>query len=391
MTSFDRSVNRRNTNTEKWDGMIDKYGREDLIPLWIADMDFEVSKEISEKVERRAAHRVYGYAYCTKEYYDAIISWMDRRHNWQVKEEWITYTPGVISAISFALDALTQPGDNVIIQTPIYDPFYSVIEDNGCHVNENPLIFKDGVYSIDFDDLESRINDRTKVMLICSPHNPIGRVWTEEELRRLGEIAIRHDIKIICDEIHSEMIYKNYKHTSIGTLGREIEDRSVVCTSPTKAFNIAGLQVANLIIANEDMRKRVRQVIDKNHFVRPSIFGVEGLIAAYNDSEYWLEEVKEYIESNKDYFIEYVENRIPEISVVEPGGTYVLWVDFSGLGMTREELSNFLLEDCRLATIDGAVFGQEGELFERINIACPRETIEEALRRIEDGVRKRRI
>lgn len=390
MNKFDKIVNRKNTNTEKWDGMVAKYGREDLLPLWIADMDFQVAQEISDKVEKRAAHQVYGYGYCTDEYYGAVIDWMERRHGWRVDKEWITYTPGIISAISFAIDALTSPGDNVLVQTPIYDPFYSIIEDNGCHINENPLIFEDGVYSIDFEDLEARIDDRTKLMLICSPHNPIGRVWTEEELGRLAQICLRHDIIMVCDEIHSEIIYQGYSHTSLATLGREIEDRSIICTSPTKAFNIAGLQVANLIIANEEIRSRVREVIGKNHFVRPSIFGVEGLIGAYNEAEYWLDEVRDYIEGNKDYFMDYVDRRLPAIRVTEPGGTYVLWVDFSGLGMDQEELNRFLLEDCRLAVIDGGLFGDQGQLFQRINIACPRSYLVEALERIEEGLSKRR-
>lgn len=386
MNRFDKIVNRKNTNTEKWDGMESKYGREDLLPLWIADMDFEVSKEISEKVENRASHKVYGYAYCTDEYYDAVINWMDRKHNWAVKKEWITYTPGIISAISFAIDGLTSPGDNIILQTPAYDPFYSIIRDNGCHVKENPLIFENGRYEIDFDDLEKKIDDKTKIILICSPHNPIGRVWTREELERIIDIALKNDLIIISDEIHSEIIFEGYKHTSLATLSKEIENKCVICTSPTKAFNIAGLQVANLIIPNEDIRNKVRQVIDKNHFIRPSIFGVEGLIAAYNDSEYWLEEVTEYIEANRKIFVKYLEENIPEIKIVEAGGTYVLWADFSGLGMDVEELNNFLQEDCRLAFIDGSIFGDQGKLFQRINIACPRERIDEALKRLEEGL-----
>ena len=390
MNKFDKVVDRKNTNTEKWDGMERKYNREDLLPLWIADMDFEVSKEISEKVEKRARHNVYGYAYCTDEYYDAIIDWMDRKHDWKVEKEWITYTPGIISAISFSIDALTNPGDNIIVQTPVYDPFYTVIEDNGCHIKENPLIFKDGRYTMDFDDLESKIDERTKLMLLCSPHNPIGRVWTKEELERVVEICLEHDIKIICDEIHSEIIFDGFEHTNLATLSKEVEDNCIICTSPTKAFNIAGLQVANLIIANEDIRDRVRQVINKNHFVRPSIFGVEGLIAAYNESEYWLDEVTEYIEGNKDYFIDYLDKNIDGIEVVRPEGSYVLWVDFSKLGMNEEELNRFLLEECRLATIDGGLFGDAGRLFQRINIACPRSYLTEALDRIKEGLEKRK-
>ncbi len=387
LNRFDKLVDRKNTNTEKWDGMKAKYNREDLLPLWIADMDFEVAEEISKRVEERAKHNVYGYAYCTDEYYNSIINWMERKHDWKVEKDWIMYTPGVISAVSFVIDGLTKPGDNIILQTPAYDPFYSIIEDHGCEVKDNPLILKDERYEIDFEDMENKIDENTKIILICSPHNPLGRVWTKEELEKISEIALKYNLMVISDEIHSEIIFDGHKHTTFATLSKEMENNCIICTSPTKAFNIAGLQVANLIIANEEIRNNVQKIIDKNHFIRPSIFGVESLMAAYDESEYWLEEVTEYIETNKNYFIDYLKKNIPEINVVEPGGSYLLWTDFSGLNLNLDELNTFLTDDCKLAFIDGQIFGKKGELFQRINIACPKSRLEEVLRRLDEGVK----
>ena len=382
-------ANRLGTKAEKWDGMDRKYFRDDLLPLWIADMDFKVAKPISDAIVKRAEHEVYGYGICDDDYYDALINWMERKHNWKLEKDWILYTNGVISAISFAIDAITEPGDRIMIQTPVYDPFYTIIEDNDCEVVENPLIYEDGEYSIDFNDFEEKAKSGVKIFLLCSPHNPIGRVWTKEELTKLTDICLENNITIISDEIHSEIIFKENRHTNLATISKEVENNSIICTSPTKAFNIAGLQVANIIVKNEDIREKIEHVIEKNHFIRPSIFGVEGLIAAYNYSEDWLEETTEYIEENKKYFINYVDKHIDGIHVVDSEGTYLLWIDFSGLDLTNKELNKFLQEDCGLATIDGKLFGKQGEQFQRFNIACDRELIKEALYRLEYGVNKR--
>lgn len=377
------------TKAEKWDGMDRKYCGDNLLPLWIADMDFNVAEPISQAVINRANHKLYGYGICDDEYYQSVVDWMKKKHNWRVEKEWIVYTNGVISGISFVLDGITEPGDKVMIQTPVYDPFYSIIEDNRCTVVENPLIYKDGRYEIDFDDFEKKAQNGVNVFLLCSPHNPIGRVWTKEELKRLTDICLQNDIKIISDEIHSEIIYKDYQHTTLATISQEVEKNSIICTSPTKAFNIAGLQVANIIIRDKLIRQKLNKVIEKNHFVRPSIFGVEALIAAYNKGEHWLEETTHYIEENKEYFIEYVKENLPGIKVVEPEGTYLLWIDFSDLGLSNKDLNSFLLEDCQLATIDGKLFGSQGQQFQRFNIACDREVVKEALYRLEYGLNKR--
>ena len=315
----------------------------------------------------------------------------EKRHQWNIEKNGLHTHKGLYLLSLFAIEALTKPGDNIILQTPSYDPFYTIIEDNHCIVRENPLIYKDKKYYIDFDDLENKVDENTKLMIICSPHNPLGRVWTKSELEKLGNFCLKHNIKILCDEIHSEIIFSEAKHTALATISKEIEDISIIFTSPTKAFNIAGLQVANVIIKNEDLRNKFRHSLNKYHFLRPSIFGVEGLIAAYDKSEYWLKEVTSYIEANRDFFIDYVEKNMPLIQVSKPEGAYVLWVDFSQLKLSIEELNNFLQDECRLATIDGSIFGEKGQQFQRINIACPRSTLVEALDRIETGLKNRNL
>lgn len=378
-------VRRKGSRCEKWDGMKRYYGREDLIPLWIADMDFQVAEPIGQAIDRRTNHKVFGYGICDDNYYQAIIDWMDRRHSYKVERDEILYTNGVISGISFALEALTQPGDKVIIQTPVYDPFYSVIRDNGCQVLENQLVYREGSYQIDFEDFERKAKE-AKVFLLCSPHNPLGRVWTREELERLGRICLENRVLVISDEIHSEIIFKGQEHTVFSNVNKELEDISIICTSPTKAFNIAGLQVSNLIVKNKDHREKIEKVIGRFHFVRPSIYGVEALIAAYNESEDWLEETTSYIEENRLFLENYLDKNLEGISLSKAEGTYLAWINFNGLKMTADELRNFLIEKARVATIDGRVFGQEGYGFQRLNLACHRDTLKEALDRIRDNL-----
>ena len=388
MYDFDKVIDRHKTNSMKWDGLKSSYGRDDLLSLWVADMDFAASSAITKALQERVSHPIYGYMYCSDEYYESIIGWMQRRHDWKVEKEWIVFTPGVVPALSYAIRALTKPDDNVIIQSPVYHPFYHTVEYNGRNVITNPLIYKDGRYFMDFEDLESKIDSKTKLLLLCSHHNPVGREWTKEELRRLGEICLKHNIIIISDEIHFDLVYKGHEHTVFAKISSEIRENCIICTAPSKTFNLAGLQISNIIIPNDEIRKKYKNELEKDHIVRPNIFGQGALVAAYDESEDWLDSLMNYLEENKDFFIEFIEKRIPKLKVVKPEATYLLWVDCSDLGMNSEELRDFFLNKCRLALNNGEMFGKEGRLFQRFNIACPRSTLKEALIRIEKNIKE---
>ncbi len=388
MYDFDKVIDRHKTNSMKWDGLKSSYGRDDLLSLWVADMDFEASSAITKALQKRISHPIYGYMYCSDEYYKSIVGWMQRRHDWKVEKEWIVFTPGVVPALSYAIRALTELDDNVMIQSPVYHPFYHTVEYNGRKVITNPLIYKDGKYFMDFEDLESKIDSRTRLLLLCSPHNPVGRVWTKEELKKLGEICLKHNIIIISDEIHFDLVYKGYEHTVFAKISSKISENCIICTAPSKSFNLAGLQISNIIIPNDEIRKKYKNELKKDHIVRPNIFGQGALIAAYDESEDWLDYLMNYLEGNKDFFIKFIEKRIPKLKVVKPEATYLLWIDCSDLGMNSEELRNFFLNKCRLALNNGEMFGKEGRLFQRFNIACPRSTLKEALIRIERTIKE---
>lgn len=389
MYNFDDLIDRRNTNCMKWDRLEELFGGTGLLPLWVADMDFSVPPAVLKAIKERTNHPIFGYNYSSDEYYQAVISWMKRRHNWNIDREWILFTPGVVPALSYSVKAYTEPDDNIIIQSPVYQPFYTTIENNGRNIITNPLIYRDGRYFMDYEDLEAKIDSKTKLLILCSPHNPVGRVWTKEELTKLGEICLKNDIIIISDEIHFDIVYKGYDHTVLANVSPEIRERCIICTAPSKTFNIAGLQISNIIIPNNELREKYSLELEKDHIIRPNVFGEEALVAAYNESEDWLDSLLEYLEKNRDFFISFVDKNIPQLKVVKPEGTYLLWVDFSDLGMNSEELRDFLVNKCKLAVNPGEMFGKESGLFQRFNIGCPRSILEEALIRIEKAVNGR--
>lgn len=389
MYNFDDLIDRRNTNCMKWDRLEELFGGTGLLPLWVADMDFSVPPAVLKAIKERTNHPIFGYNYSSDEYYQAVISWMKRRHNWNIDREWILFTPGVVPALSYSVKAYTEPDDNIIIQSPVYRPFYTTIENNGRNIITNPLIYRDGRYFMDYEDLEAKIDSKTKLLILCSPHNPVGRVWTKEELTKLGEICLKNDIIIISDEIHFDIVYKGYDHTVLANVSPEIRERCIICTAPSKTFNIAGLQISNIIIPNNELREKYSLELEKDHIIRPNVFGEEALVAAYNESEDWLDSLLEYLEKNRDFFISFVDKNIPQLKVVKPEGTYLLWVDFSDLGMNSEELRDFLVNKCKLAVNPGEMFGKESGLFQRFNIGCPRSILEEALIRIEKAVNGR--
>lgn len=387
MYNFDEIIERRGTDCEKWDMLKELYGREDLLSLWVADMDFKSSPFIQKAIEKKAKDSVFGYTFISDSYYDAVISWMKRRHDWDVKKEWIKFTPGVVTALSHAVKAFTNPGDEVIVQSPVYYPFYNSIKNNGCQIIKNSLVYTGDTYIMDYEDLEKKIGPRTKLLFLCNPHNPIGRVWTRDELARLGEICLKNDIIIVSDEIHFDLIYKGYDHTVMAKVSPEISGNCIVCTAPSKTFNIAGLQVSNIIIPNYKLRKVFSNELENSSVPGPTLFGIEALKAAYNESEEWLDSLLEYLGKNLNFLINYIEKNIPQLKVVKPEGTYLVWVDCSKLNMNPKELRDFFVNKCRLALDDGEMFGEEGEQFQRFNIACPRSILEETLKRIEQAVK----
>lgn len=382
MSDFDEMICRRGTNSVKWD----EAESDDVLPMWVADMDFRTAPVVREAVERRARHGIFGYVHVPDSYYDAVIRWFGRRHGWRMERDWIIYTSGVVPAISAVIKAVTTPGDKVLVQTPVYNCFFSSIRNNGCVMAENRLIYADDTYTIDFDDFERKAADpAVKAFLLCNPHNPAGRVWTAGELRRMGEICLRHGVFVIADEIHCELVMPGYRYTPFASLSDDFLKHSATCTSPSKAFNIAGLQIANITVADPGMRQRVDRAININEVCDVNPFGVEALIAAYSDEgEAWLKELITYLHANYIYLKDFFKANMPQLNVVKLEGTYLVWVDCSALGKTSEEITAALLEKQKLWLNGGGMYGETERPFVRINIACPRKRLEEGLNKMKN-------
>lgn len=378
--NFDEIVERRGTNSYKWD--LPK--REDIIPMWVADMDFKTAPCIIEALKKRVEHGVFGYNFVPDSYYDAVISWFDRRHQWKIQREDILYTSGVVPAISCSLKAMTMPGDKVLIQTPVYNCFFSSIKNNGCEVLENPLRRQGDSYVIDFEDFERKCADeKTTVFLLCNPHNPSGRVWTKEELERMNDICLKHGVKVIADEIHCELTMPGYTYQPFAAVSDACRDNSVVLNSPSKAFNIAGLQIANIVCHNPELRRRINRALNINEVCDVNAFGIIALQEAYNNGGEWLDELKQYLYENyvalKEFFAEY----LPKLEVCRLEGTYLAWVDLSRIKLTADEAAHDLLEHAKVLVNSGTMYGQkDGFCYLRINLACPRATLMEGLKRI---------
>lgn len=381
--NFDKEVCRKGSNCSKWDSVSN-----DVIPLWIADMDFEVPKEVRENIEKRLQHEVFGYTFIGDSYYDAVTSWMKEIHDWDIKREWIKFVPGVVPGLSFLIAALTNPGDEIIVQTPVYHQFFNVIRNNGCKVIENQLINNNGYYTMDYEDLEAKINHSTKMIILCSPHNPVGRVWTKEELRKVSDIALRNNVLVVCDEIHSDIVFGHNKHNVFSTISKEAEENCVICTAPNKTFNIAGLKTANFIIPNKDIRDKFDIYLEKVHITAPTIFGAIAQESVYNYGQEWYRELIKYLNDNIEFVVDFINTRIPKLKVVKPEGTYLLWVDFSAIKMDSEERNNRLINEAGLVFNKGSVFGKCGENYERINIATQRDILKDAMNRLEKFINK---
>lgn len=381
---FDEPVPRRGTNSYKWDTVKD----EDVLPMWVADMDFRTAPAIVGALQKRVEHGIFGYTKVPPAYYEAVINWFRRRHAWLIEKEWIVYTTGVVPAISAIVKALTVPGDRVLVQTPVYNCFFSSIRNNGCEAVTNPLIYANGTYRIDYDDLERKAADpKVKLLLLCNPHNPVGRVWTRQELRRIGEICIRNRVLVVADEIHCELVFSGHVYIPFASISEDFREHSVTCISPSKAFNLAGLQIANIVAADTDVRMKIDKAININEVCDVNPFGVEALIAAYNRGEDWLEELKHYLSVNYNYLRAYFDEYLPEFPVVMLEGTYLVWVDCRGVVLSSREITDILLEKEKIRVNPGSLYGEAGEGFIRLNIACPREKLIEGLNRLKRGLK----
>jgi cystathionine beta-lyase len=391
---FNRICSRENTNCVKWDAVKRIFGDEDIIPMWVADMDFPAARPIVEALQKRAGHEFYGYTQAGPGLIQAVVERMERKFNWKIEPEWIVFTPGVVPALNSAVKALTHPGDEIILQEPVYHPFFPAVRLNGCQIVTNELKLIDGRYKMDFDDLESKFSakagmrdtpSRIRAIILCNPQNPIGRVWGKEELERLGEIVIGHGATVISDEIHCEILYRGHKHKPFAAISREFEQNSIVCMAPSKTFNLAGLGASSIIIPNKKLRDSFNEArAGAAH--GPNLFGLVAMEAAYRYGDEWLEQLLEYLQGNLEFTMAYFTGKIPRIKVIKPEGTYLLWLDCRGLGLDDAALKSFMREKAKVGFDDGFLFGAGGSGFQRMNIACPRGILEEALHRIETAI-----
>ena len=411
--NFDKITNRKGTNCLKYDFAVERGKPADVLPLWVADMDFPVSEEISKSLHAAVEHGIYGYTQPKDAYYNAVMNWMERKHNWKTKREWIVKTPGVVFALGAAVKAFTDPGDAILIQNPVYYPFTNIIRDNNRKVVDNTLVYHpvtertvvpvttddaseqqinnvgtvSPAYQIDFEDFERKIEqEHVKLFILCNPHNPVGRVWTVEELQKLGEICLRHHVIVVSDEIHNDFVYPGYEHTVFANVDPRFAEFTLTCTSPSKTFNLAGLQISNIFIPNENLRKAFKTEIDRTGYDEPNALGVVACEAAYRAGEDWLEQLRAYLLKNLNFLRDFLQEKIPQIHLVEPEGTYLVWLDCSELGITGKELDQFIVDKAGLWLDGGSMFGPSGAAFQRVNIACPQATLELALNKLKEAV-----
>lgn len=387
---FNQLVNRKNTLSYKWDQSERLFGSQDVLPMWVADMDFPAPPEVVDALKQRAEHGIYGYTLKSPEYNRAIAEWIRKRHGWTVQQEWLCYSPGVVTGLSLLVSCLTEPGDKVIIQTPVYPPFYSVVKNNQRTLVTNPLLLRNGRYEMDFDHLESLIDPKVKLLILCSPHNPVGRVWSREELERLGEICLKYNIKVITDEIHGDLVFKPNRHIPYASLSEEHALQSITCFAPSKTFNLAGLKSSTMIIPDPQIRRIYKERLSTLSLELESYFGSTATEAAYRMGEDWLDELLIYLKDNLEYLKEFMKSNIPAIKVTESEGTYLAWLDCRELGFTGKQLKEFMIKEAMLGLNDGTSFGTDGEGFMRLNFACPRSILQEGLERLKNAVNRKR-
>ncbi|WP_284141461.1 MalY/PatB family protein [Virgibacillus sp. LDC-1] len=389
MYSFLEVHNRRNTRSVKWDALNEVFQAKDVLPMWVADMDFKAPEAVNEALINRAKHGIYGYTIIDDDIKSAIVQWLQKRHNWKIESDWLSFSPGVVTSLHMAIQAFTDPGDRVLIQTPVYTPFYKVIESHGREIVKCPLIQKDNTYTIDFAAMEEKLQ-HVRAFILCSPHNPVGRVWTKEELEKMAALCLKHKVTIISDEIHSDLVFSNFQHTPIASLSKEISAATITCMAPSKTFNLAGLQASYIVTENKEKQTKLEAYFQKQGISGLNTMGNTAIEAAYRHGEEWLNELLRVIESHKNYVTKRLEEETEELKVISAEGTYLLWIDCSRLGLTSEELKAFMINEAKVGLNAGVAYGEEAAQFMRMNIACPRATIEEGVIRIIEAVKKRK-
>lgn len=381
--NFDEIIERKGTDCLKYDFAVKRGKPEDVLPFWVADMDFRTTSYVEDALIERAKHGIFGYSESQEDYFHAIAGWMHRRHHWDVEPDWLIKTPGVVFALAMAVKAFTEAGDCVLIQQPVYYPFSEVIQDNGRVVVSNDLYLgTDNRYHMDLEDFEQKIVEHhVKLFLLCNPHNPSGRVFTREELIGMGEICLKHGVTVVCDEIHNDFVFQG-EHTVFASIKKEYADISVTCTSPSKTFNLASMLISNIFIPNEKLRQRFQHEVNAAGISQLSVLGLVATQAAYEHGDEWYEKMMAYVKSNIDYARNYVEEYLPGVKMINGEGTYLVWLDFRGTGIETEELDRRIIYDAKLWLDSGKIFGKTGEGFQRINVAAPRKTVTECFERI---------
>lgn len=380
---FDRMTDRRGVGSLKWDVP------ERELPMWVADMDFETAPEIIEALKKRVEHGIFGYSVVTEDWYEAYRSWWSRRHHLEMEKEWLIFCTGVVPAISSAVRKLTTVGENVLVQTPVYNIFFNSIRNNGRNILESPLVYRDGEYSVDFGDLEEKLaNPQTTLMLLCNPHNPVGKIWDRETLFRIGELCTKHHVLVLSDEVHCDLTDPGYEYVPFASVSQACRDNSITCLAPTKTFNIAGLQTAAVMVPNPVIRYKLDRGLNTDEVAEPNAFAVGAAVAAFQKGEAWLEELREYLSENKRCVREFAERNLSGIKVVPSRATYLLWLDCSGITEDAGELTAFIRRDSGLYLTEGEEYGACGKAFIRLNPACPRERLEDGMKRLEASVRR---
>ena len=384
--NFDDPVKREGTNCIKYDRREEIFGRKDIIPMWVADMDFNAPDFITEALHNQLNHKIFGYSFRPPEYYSSIIEWTRGRHNWTIEKEWIIFTPGIVPALNFCTLAFTKPGDSIIVQPPVYFPFFSAVLAHGRTLVYNKLNEEDGRWVMDIEALTRSIDEKTRMIIISNPHNPVGRVWTSEELKELGDICIKKNILILSDEIHCDLVLPGFTHTPLAAISDEIAARTITCIAPSKTFNLAGLSTSNVIISNPALRKSFSRIVDNLHIASGNIFGTAASIAAYTHGHKWLDELMEYLDRNAGFVEDYCIRLLPEIIPVQPEATYMIWLDCRKLGMSGKELQDFFVHKAGIGMNEGSTFGPGGEGFMRMNLGTTHQTVRQAMEQVEKAV-----